>query len=195
MAKGQVERLMPLVGAVLAEAGVGVADLDVVGVGVGPGNFTGLRISVAAARGLALARGIPAIGVSGFDLLRAACMAERVLVSLPGPRGGVYLQGYVGAETVGAPVHADDPDAIDPAMAPAGAGVVVCGAEAARLALRVQAAATQEADLPTLGLAAGIARIAAARYGSGQFIARPAPLYVKPADAAPARAAPPVILP
>ena len=54
MEKGQAERLMPMLAEMLAEAGVGFGDLARIGVGTGPGNFTGVRISVAAARGLAL---------------------------------------------------------------------------------------------------------------------------------------------
>ena len=53
MAKGQAERLMPLLQALLDQEGYSWADLDAVAVGVGPGNFTGIRIGVSAARGLA----------------------------------------------------------------------------------------------------------------------------------------------
>ena len=54
MSRGQAEHLMPLLEEVLASAGVSWSDLDAIGVGIGPGNFTGIRISVSAARGLAL---------------------------------------------------------------------------------------------------------------------------------------------
>ena len=66
MAKGQAERLMPLLEEILTEAGRDWRALDRIGVGVGPGNFTGIRISVSAARGLALGLGVPAIGVSAL---------------------------------------------------------------------------------------------------------------------------------
>ena len=62
MARGQAEHLMPMLEEVLAAQGLTWADLDAIGVGTGPGNFTGIRISVAAARGLALGLGIPAVG-------------------------------------------------------------------------------------------------------------------------------------
>jgi tRNA threonylcarbamoyladenosine biosynthesis protein TsaB len=55
MAKGQGERLLGLCGDVLAQANVAYDDLTAIAVGIGPGNFTGIRISVSAARGLALA--------------------------------------------------------------------------------------------------------------------------------------------
>ena len=80
MAKGQAERLFPLLEEVLTEAGKTWSDLNAIGVGTGPGNFTGIRISVSAARGLALSLGIPAIGVSGFEAL--AINAPRPVLSL-----------------------------------------------------------------------------------------------------------------
>jgi tRNA threonylcarbamoyladenosine biosynthesis protein TsaB len=58
---------MPMLDAVLAEAGKDWRDLTALGVGVGPGNFTGIRLAVAAARGLALGLRIPAVGVSVFE--------------------------------------------------------------------------------------------------------------------------------
>ena len=86
MGRGQAERLMVLLEEVLAEAGVTWNNLDAIGVGVGPGNFTGIRISVSAARGLALGLDIPAVGVDGFD----ARAAEGELAAVPAPRDQVY---------------------------------------------------------------------------------------------------------
>ncbi|PJE34371.1 tRNA (adenosine(37)-N6)-threonylcarbamoyltransferase complex dimerization subunit type 1 TsaB, partial [Pseudooceanicola lipolyticus] len=54
MSRGQAERLLPLLEDMLDRAGLGWRDLDAIGVGTGPGNFTGIRIAVSAARGLAL---------------------------------------------------------------------------------------------------------------------------------------------
>jgi len=69
MARGQAERLVPLLDELLSAAGCALQDVSRIGVGTGPGNFTGIRISVAAARGLALSLGCPAIGVSTLDAL------------------------------------------------------------------------------------------------------------------------------
>ena len=72
MARGQAERLFPLLGELLAGAGVDWRDLSVIGCGTGPGNFTGIRISVAAARGLSLSLGVPAVGVTVTEAMAHA---------------------------------------------------------------------------------------------------------------------------
>ena len=90
MGRGQAERLMPLLEEVLAEGGADWSDLDAIGVGIGPGNFTGIRISVSAARGLALALNIPAIGVSSFEAI-ALDLDHPAIPAVPGPRGQAYI--------------------------------------------------------------------------------------------------------
>lgn len=89
MARGQAERLMVLIEDLLAEHGQTWADLDAIGVGVGPGNFTGIRISVSAARGLALGLNIPAVGVSMFDTTQFLSGSERT--GVPAPRDQLYV--------------------------------------------------------------------------------------------------------
>lgn len=90
MAKGQAERLMPLVVDVLADRGLTARGLDRIGVGVGPGNFTGIRIAVSAARGMALGLGVPAIGISGLAALQYA--QKRDCAAVPAPRDMAYFQ-------------------------------------------------------------------------------------------------------
>ena len=71
MMRGHAEALMPLVATVMSTAGGEFSDLDRIAVTVGPGSFTGLRVGVAAARGLALAAGKPAVGLSTLAALAA----------------------------------------------------------------------------------------------------------------------------
>jgi tRNA threonylcarbamoyladenosine biosynthesis protein TsaB len=87
MPRGQSERLVPMLEDLLAEAGVAGTTSPPLGVGTGPGNFTGIRIAVATARGLALALRIPAIGVTGFDATGAA---PGTTVLMDAPRGQSY---------------------------------------------------------------------------------------------------------
>lgn len=124
MATGQAERLLRLIEEMLAAADVHWHDLSAIGVGTGPGNFTGIRIGVSAARGLALGLGIPAIGVSGFEALGDG---PGTLVSLPAPRGQVWLSAPGQAEPL-LTTPAALPDPLH------GSGLDVTGAAAEALA-------------------------------------------------------------
>ncbi|MGB5559098.1 MAG: tRNA (adenosine(37)-N6)-threonylcarbamoyltransferase complex dimerization subunit type 1 TsaB [Paracoccaceae bacterium] len=186
MAKGQAERLIPLLEEVLAEAGLRWADLDAIGVGIGPGNFTGIRISVSAARGLALALGKPAIGVSTFEAL-AEGTDGAILASVAARADITYLQ------LLDTPVTSD-PVMIEHTSVPRAMrrSDVTCIGHAARDIAR-EIGANHAA--PRFGMIEGIARTAARKLASGQPQPRPAPLYVRAANAAPPRDPAVVILP
>lgn len=102
MARGHQERLAPLVAETMAEAGVGFDALERVGVTVGPGSFTGLRVGLAFAKGLAAALDIPAVGVGTLEAL-AWPYPGRVIAALDAKRGQVYLQGFADGRPVTAP--------------------------------------------------------------------------------------------
>ena len=78
MLRGHAEALMPAVARVMAQVEGGFASLDRVAVTVGPGSFTGIRIGVAAARGIALACGIEAVGVSTLAAFAAPLLFDDV---------------------------------------------------------------------------------------------------------------------
>lgn len=187
MGKGQAERLMPLLEAVLVEAGIGWSDLDRIGVGTGPGNFTGIRISVAAARGLALSLGIPAVGVTGFETVAAQFGKPVALASLPAPRDMAYVQLVRDGVGVGAAAQIDPSEPLDRNAFPLEPGTHVVGHKAHMIAHGSDGVLN---PIDPTAFATNIARIAAARPAIG----RPKPLYVRPADAAPARDSGPVLL-
>jgi tRNA threonylcarbamoyladenosine biosynthesis protein TsaB len=73
--------LLPLIHEVLYTAGVGVSDLDGIAVGVGPGSYTGVRIGIATAKGIAFSSGLPVCGVSSLEgLAVGACLTRNVAV-------------------------------------------------------------------------------------------------------------------
>lgn len=67
--RGHAKRLLPMAERLLAEAGIGFSELDLVGFGRGPGSFTGVRIATAMAQGVAIARGLPMAPVSSLECL------------------------------------------------------------------------------------------------------------------------------
>src|ERR1700746_987571 len=75
MARGHAEALMRLIARVMEEAGPAFTRLDRIAVTVGPGSFTGLRVGISAARGIALAAGKQAVGLSTLAGLAAAPLA------------------------------------------------------------------------------------------------------------------------
>jgi tRNA threonylcarbamoyladenosine biosynthesis protein TsaB len=103
LSKGQAERLIPMLEELLTSAGKNWSDLDLIAVGIGPGNFTGVRISVSAARGLALSLGIPAVGVSVFEAL-AFGTTGIVKISRDARRGMVFSQKFEDGSPIGEPL-------------------------------------------------------------------------------------------
>lgn len=173
MEKGQAERLMPLLEGLLADAGLGWSDVTRLAVGTGPGNFTGVRIAVAAARGLALGLGVPALGITRLEAL-AYGLPRPLTVIEDARRGEVYVQGF----------GSSDQDALLLDVSDL--------AHVVETAHVTGSAAGPDALPPAMPLTEAMARIAAARALPQP---RPAPFYLRGADAAPPSDLPPVILP
>ena len=168
MNKGQAERLFPLLEELLRESNCAWSDLTAIGVGTGPGNFTGIRISVSAARGLALSLKIPAVGVSSFEA-QAVGLSRPVVSIIDARRDQVYLQTLTNKT-------ASQPELVS--------------MDHAKMCCQGQ---TTIGPSSTVN-AVAIAQIAADRYLDGD-LKRPAPLYVRAPDASPPRDPAPVILP
>ena len=165
MAKGQAERLMILLEDMMSDAEVHWTDLTAIGVGIGPGNFTGVRISVSAARGLALSLGIPAVGVTGFEAL-AFGSPRPVATMIDARRDQFYWQEFTD--------HQVHPPAI------------LNADEITQRRTQDVLALVDGAEHPAVyPFADAIAHVAASRCDTTHV--KPAPLYLRAADAAPPR--------
>lgn len=96
MERGHAEALLPMIEQVMQDAGLDFEELDRVVTTVGPGSFTGLRVGIAAARGIALASGKPAVGISTLDALAAPYITESetvpIVAAIDARHGNFYLQ-------------------------------------------------------------------------------------------------------
>ncbi|WP_342029745.1 tRNA (adenosine(37)-N6)-threonylcarbamoyltransferase complex dimerization subunit type 1 TsaB [Bosea vaviloviae] len=96
MERGHAEALMPLVERVMKAVEGGFASLDRVAVTVGPGSYTGLRVGISAARAIALAAGIPAIGVTTLAATAAPLIGREsgrvIAAALDAKHGQVWFQ-------------------------------------------------------------------------------------------------------
>lgn len=92
--RAHLQLLLPMVEAVMEEAGIKLTDLDAIGFGCGPGGFTGLRIATGIAQGLALGAGVPLVAVSNLATLAFSAFADsdasRALVCQDARMGEVY---------------------------------------------------------------------------------------------------------
>lgn len=184
---GHAERLIPMIGEAMDEAGVRFEDIDRIAVTVGPGTFTGTRIGIAAARALALATGAATVGASSL-----AVMAEVARHHVPGPLAVVVdaRRGEVYAQTFGPGGGSDatsPPQLLSLAAAAqlgAGAPIIFVGSAAeAVAALAAQAGYPARAALPgLLPDAAALVRIAAVLPVSTAPLV---PFYLRPPDAKP----------
>ena len=108
MVRGHAEALMPLIARVMDAGRCEFADLDRIAVTVGPGSFTGLRVGISAARGIALAVGKPSIGLSTLSALAAPHVAARsgeaIIAALDARNEQVYFQVFApDGTTIAAP--------------------------------------------------------------------------------------------
>jgi len=190
MTRGHAEALMPLIARVMIRAGIEFGDLDRIAVTTGPGSFTGLRVGISAARGIALAAGKSAIGLSTLAGLAAPLIADddntQVVAAIDARHDNIYLQVFgVNGRTLVGPRTATVRDA---ARAATTAPARLVGSAAKKLA----AAWPKGAEPPLLVEQRGapdidwIARLGAA---AADAHGPPKPLYLRAPDAQPQNAA------
>jgi tRNA threonylcarbamoyl adenosine modification protein YeaZ len=98
MSRGHAEALVPLIARVMKQSDMAFPDIDRIAVTTGPGSFTGLRVGIAAARGIALASDRPALGVSTLQAYAAPHLAEDnrvpVIAAIDARHDHVYMQVF-----------------------------------------------------------------------------------------------------
>lgn len=179
---GQAERLLELVGAVMAEAGLGFGALDTIAAGVGPGAFTGVRIGVSVAQGLAFGADRPVVPVMTLEALAWPLIgAAPVLACLDARMAEVYW-GLFRADAARG-LAALDPPRVGPvgAALAAAAGARGVGRGCAAYPALGAALGVAGDDARALPRARDIAALGAIRFaaGEGQDPAGLAPVYLR----------------
>jgi tRNA threonylcarbamoyladenosine biosynthesis protein TsaB len=190
MARGHAEALMPMVAEVMAEAGVTPSGLDLIAASLGPGSFTGVRIAIAAARGLALATGAKLWGTDSLTVMAQSVLADPDLKASGGPfavavdarRSMLYFGLFAAAgRRLHGPVLIAPEDAAallpDDLTAAVGSGAQLLSEAAEMHGRRIEAA------LPDLQPSAPA--LASLAFAAGATLPSLRPLYLRPADAKP----------
>lgn len=186
MSRGQAEVLIPMAEQVLREAKISPQDLEAIAITNGPGAFTGLRIGLAAARGLALALDIPCVGITTLEVLAVATLPKErkdrtILACVESKRADIYVQMFdENLKPLSAPLALDGPALQNFCKDTPGLVLVGDGAVRAQDMLDgcgLEILMSSAAALPDPVLIAALAqdRIADAT--------TPAPLYLRPPDA------------
>lgn len=182
--RGHAERLMGMIEAAMAEARLAWADVERIAVTVGPGSFTGLRVGIAAARGLALVTGAPAVGIGTLaihaETVRHEVGDAPVLAVLATSRGEIYGQSFAADGTAEGPAEAAAPDVFARRIAD---NTLIAGSGAPALAAilgdEARARTVHERSAPDI---AALCRLALVTSPTGE---PPRPLYLRPPDAKP----------
>jgi len=188
MPRGHAEALMPMVEEVMAEAGIAASDLEVIAATLGPGSFTGVRIAIAAARGLALVTQARLFGADSLTVMaRAARMGGATpkapfAVAVDARRGMLYFGLFDrSGRKLDGPLLVSPDDAAsllpDDLRLAVGSGATLLAAAAKKLA--------RDVDIALPDLQPNAAALAELAHESGETSVSLRPLYLRPPDAKP----------
>jgi tRNA threonylcarbamoyladenosine biosynthesis protein TsaB len=190
MVRGHAEALMPLIARVMSEARLEFLELDRVAVTVGPGSFTGLRVGVSAARGIAVAAGKPAVGLTTLAAYAAPYIAADditpLVVAIDARNNQVYMQLFGnGGRTLVQPKIASVRDAAHAAVT----GPARLVGSAAALVIEAWPASQPQPTVVDASRAPVIDWVAQLGAVAAQELSLPKPLYLRAPDAQPQGAA------
>lgn len=190
MARGHAEALMPMIAAVIEDAKLDLASLDLIAATVGPGSFTGVRIAIAAARGLALVTKAKLWGTDSLTVMARAALASGAMgeaakpfaVAVDARAAMLYFGLFAGdGRKLAGPLLLSAGEAAS--LLPAGPSVAI-GSGATRLAEAALARKLKvEAKLPELEPSA--AALAELAFEAREGMPTLHPLYLRPPDAKP----------
>ena len=172
---GHAEKLMAMIDGALEAAGLPLEAVERIAVTVGPGSFTGIRVGVSAARGLALALGIAAVGISTLQVLAATAPRDSagrpVLAAMDAKRGEIYAQLFSADGKPLTDAEALTVEAVNQLLSETKAVVV-----GSAMALLADGDVVRQPDRFPIGV---VARLGADAEPAG----RPKPLYLRGPDA------------
>lgn len=179
------EYALPWAEALLAEAGIAKSQLDAIAISRGPGAFTGVRLAIALAQGIALSLDKPVVAVSTLQAIAVQSQGERILAAIDARMGEVYVGAFarkgdeltaISTEIVCAPEAVTLPDSEGDWH---GIGTGFAAAKGVlQQRLHSQLASVDASALPH---AADVARLAVAAYARGEAVApeRVEPAYLR----------------
>jgi tRNA threonylcarbamoyladenosine biosynthesis protein TsaB len=192
------ENLAPAIAEALERSGIALADVEAIAVDLGPGLFTGLRVGVATAKGLAQGLGVGVLGATSLEILAWAAFDAgwpgTVVPVVDGRRGEVFAAHYRRGAGPSRPLELSAPSRYRPDAVVGGLGnlgdrpVLACGDGALRYRELFERTGAVALAGPTLGAPdpSALVALAAARLGSGEPLLRGtdvAPIYLRDADA------------
>lgn len=188
MPRGHAEALMPMVDEVLAEADIEARDLDLIAATRGPGSFTGVRIAIAAARGLALVTHAKLFGTDSLSVMARASLIAGAepqgpfAVAVDARRGMIYFGLFDAAAR-----KLDGPLLVSPddAARTLAEGVRLAVGNGAALLAKAAEAQGRELGVTLDSLQPSAAALAEIAFESGETCEVLRPLYLRPPDAKP----------
>jgi tRNA threonylcarbamoyladenosine biosynthesis protein TsaB len=176
--------ILPMIGELLAEAGVALKQLEGIAFGAGPGSFTGLRICCGVAQGLAFGAGLPVVGISTLLALAESSGEQKVIACLDARMGEVYHAAYEKSDSAWKEIRA--PGLYKPEAIPAVPGNGWTGAGSGWAAYEKVLSANYDGQLirtlpQAFPAASAIARLSEPEFIAGRGVpaAQATPIYIR----------------